>query len=107
MCRRSTRRVFADAVSFALRRAVLSLARWPAAGDQAEQHGQRLVVAEHERRQAVSGRELVAAVAAPYGLHGHVHVQVDQVAHLPAHGAPLDDAVRRRATTGAAARRPR
>ncbi|WP_244198086.1 hypothetical protein [Nocardia neocaledoniensis] len=37
-----------------------------AAEDQAEQDGQCFVVAEHERRQSVSGREAVAAVSATH-----------------------------------------
>lgn len=86
MCLGSTRRIFADAVSFAVCSVVVSPARRP--HDQAEQHGQRLVVAEHERRQAVPGGEPVPAVAAAHRFHGHI--QVDQLVHIPPHGAPLD-----------------
>ncbi len=57
-------------------------------GDQAEQHGQRLVVAEHERRQAVAGGEPVAAVATAHRLDGYV--KIDQVVHIPPHGPPLN-----------------
>ncbi|GGN40408.1 hypothetical protein GCM10012285_18400 [Streptomyces kronopolitis] len=60
----------------------------PAAGDQAEQHRQRLVVAEHERRQAVPGGEPVAAVAAAHRLHGHV--EVEQMVHIAPHGPAVD-----------------
>jgi len=60
----------------------------PAAGDQAEQHGERFVVAQHERRHAVPGGEPVPAVAAAHRLDGHV--EVDQVIHVPPHGAPVD-----------------
>ena len=59
----------------------------PAAGEQAEQHGERLVVAEHERRQTVPGGEPVPAVAASHGLHRHV--EVDQLVHVPPHGPPV------------------
>ncbi len=80
----STRRILAAAVSPAVRH------RHPraAAGDQAEQHGQRLVVAQHERGQPVAGGEPVAAVPAAHRLDGHV--EVDQMVHVPPYGASLD-----------------
>ena len=56
----------------------------PAPGDQAEQHGQRLLVGQHERRHPVSGSEPVTAVPAAHRLHRHV--EVDQVAHIPPNG---------------------
>ena len=59
-----------------------------AARDQAEQHGQCLVVAEHERRHAVAGGEPVPAVAAAHRLDRHV--EVEQVVHVPPHGALID-----------------
>ena len=60
----------------------------PAPGDQAEQHGERLVVAEHERRHAVARGQPVAAVAAAHRLDGHV--EVEQVVDVPPHGALVD-----------------
>jgi hypothetical protein len=60
----------------------------PAARDQAEQHGECLVIAEHERRHTVSGGEPVPAVAATHRLDRHV--EVDQVVHVPPHGALID-----------------
>jgi hypothetical protein len=60
----------------------------PAARDQTEQHGQCLVVAEHERRHAVSGGEPVSTVAAAHRLDRYV--EVDQVGRVPAHGALVD-----------------
>ncbi len=60
----------------------------PAARDQSEQHGEGLVVAEHERRQAVSGGEPVPAVAATHRLDRHA--EVDQVVRVPPHRALID-----------------
>ena len=56
----------------------------PAPGDQAEQHGERLLVAQHERRHPVPGGEPVPAVAAAHRLHRHV--EVDQMVHIPPNG---------------------
>lgn len=60
----------------------------PAARDQAEHHGERFVVGEHERRHAVAGAEPVTAVPAADRLDGHV--EVDQVVHVAAHGPLVD-----------------
>lgn len=60
-----------------------------ACGGQAQQHGQRLVLAEHQRGQAVPPGQAVAAVPAADRLHRHV--EVDQVLHVPP-DRPLVDA---------------
>lgn len=54
-----------------VRRALRRRQPCSAAGDQAEQHGRRLVVAEHERGQTVPGGEPVPAVATAHRFHGH------------------------------------
>ncbi|GGM91213.1 hypothetical protein GCM10011609_30490 [Lentzea pudingi] len=53
--------------------------------DQAYQHRQGLVVAQHQRRHTVPGSEPVSAVAAAHRFDRHV--EVEQVADVPAHGA--------------------
>jgi hypothetical protein len=60
----------------------------PPAGDQAEQDGERLVVAEHQGWQPVAGAQPVAAVAAAHRFDRDV--EVDQVVHVPAHRALVD-----------------
>jgi hypothetical protein len=55
-----------------------------APGDQPEQHGERLLVAQHERGHAVPGGEPVPAVAAAHRLHRHV--EVEQMIHVPPNG---------------------
>ena len=77
-----TRRILAAAVSLAVPVAVSQPG--PAARDQAEQHGQRLLVAQHERGHPVPGREPVPAVAAAHRLHRHV--EVDQMVYVPPNG---------------------
>ncbi|GAA3161178.1 hypothetical protein GCM10020001_101810 [Nonomuraea salmonea] len=57
-------------------------------GDEAEQDGQRLLIGEHERRQAVAGGEAVAAVAAADRFDRDV--EVDEVVDVAAHGAFVD-----------------
>ena len=57
-------------------------------GEQAQQHGEGLVVGEHQRRQAVARGEPVAAVAAAH--RADRDVQVDEVGHVAPHGALVD-----------------
>jgi hypothetical protein len=58
------------------------------ASGQAEQHGERFVVVQHERGHAVPRGESVPAIAAAYRLDGHA--EVGQVVHVPPHGALID-----------------
>ena len=60
----------------------------PASGDQTEQHGERLVVVEHQRRHLVARGQPVAAVPSAHRLDRHV--QVEQVVDVAAHGALVD-----------------
>lgn len=56
--------------------------------EQAQQHGERLVAGQHERRHPVPGHQAVAAVRPPDGLDRHV--QVEQVRHVAPDGARVD-----------------
>ena len=77
----STRRIFASARGGG---GLLGGQPDPLGDDEAEQHGHRLVVGEHQRRQLVAGVQPVAAVAAPVG--GDRDAQLDQRGRVPAHG---------------------
>ena len=72
-----------------------------AGADQAEKHGDGLVVGEHERRHPVARREPVTAVPPTHGLHRYV--EVEQVANVAADRPLVDTQPVRELVQGAGA----